>query len=148
MTNENVKKLILGVLLISALIIAGSLFIRFKKAPATTTNPSKNIQNIASKSAIISIPMSPLYKDRKVIILSKTGFDPISVTIKKGSLVQWINKSGIEGSVGSNDHPPYPPLNLNRFPDKSSLSATFDKVGTYKYYDFLNPDKTGVIIVE
>lgn len=148
MTNKDAKKLILGILLISALIIAGSVIIAHFKQRSTISSPTTDSSTKSPSPSVISIPLSPLYTDRKIVTLTKTGFDPVSVTIKKGTLVQWINKSGIEGSVGSSDHPPYPPLNLNRFPNGSSLSATFDKTGTYKYSDFLHPDKTGMIIVE
>lgn len=153
MENINAKKFILGIVILSILIVAGSYLstrLQTKKinppsVDKTTTPPS---QTAASSE---SIPKPPVFSGKQVVTLTKDGFDPAEITIKKGTLIQWLNKSGAEASVNSQNHPThqlYPSLNLGRFPDGSSVSLIFDKAGTYKYHDHLHPDKTGTVIVE
>lgn len=85
------------------------------------------------------------------VALSASGFAPQTIKIKFGTKVVWVNKSGATATVNSALHPThlvYPPLNLNSFEDGQSLSLVFDKSGTYKYHDHLNPSRTGTVVVE
>ncbi len=86
-----------------------------------------------------------------LVTLTKSGFSPATLTIKANSRVAWVNNSGQAASVNSNDHPThklYPPLNLGLFNSGSSVQLVFDKAGTYKYHNHLNPAQTGTIIVQ
>lgn len=79
------------------------------------------------------------------------GYKPKTVTVKVGAKVVWTNKSGEVGDVSSAQHPThlvYPPLNLGNFDDGASVSLVFDKPGTYKYHDHLNPSRFGTVVVE
>lgn len=85
------------------------------------------------------------------VALSSSGFAPQVIKIKPGTKVVWVNKSGATATVNSALHPThlvYPPLNLNSFEDGQSLNLVFDKSGTYKYHDNLNPSRTGTVVVE
>ncbi len=88
---------------------------------------------------------------QNTVTLTADGFSSAVLTIKVGTAVTWMNKSGAEATVNSDPHPvhtDYQPLNLGRFPDGGSLSLTFDKPGTYGYHNHLNPSQTGKIIVQ
>jgi plastocyanin len=85
------------------------------------------------------------------ITLTASGFTPQTLTIKPGIRVIWLNKSGVTGTVNSDNHPTnllFPFLNLGRFNDGSSVSTMFTKSGKYTYHNELNPDQKGTIIVE
>lgn len=84
------------------------------------------------------------------IILSD-GFSPKDITVKAGTTVVWVNKTGKPATVSSNDHPTHrlhPFLNLGEFPSNSSLQVAFDEVGTYGYHNHLNASETGTVTVE
>lgn len=85
------------------------------------------------------------------IMATEDGFSPPTLTIKAGEKVVWINRSGRTITVNSAVHPThlvYPPLNLGEVADGSSVELVFDKTGTYKYHNHLNPAEFGTIIVE
>lgn len=85
------------------------------------------------------------------ITLTVDGFSPVTLTVKSGTTVSWINKSNKAATVNSDPHPihtDYPPLNLGNFPDNGTLSLIFDKPGTYGYHNHLNPQDQGTIVVE
>lgn len=85
------------------------------------------------------------------VTVTSSGYDPQSLTIKAGTKVIWTNKSGVAVTVDSALHPThlvYPPLNLGQFEDGSSKELVFDKAGTYRYHNHLNPTQFGSIIVE
>lgn len=85
------------------------------------------------------------------VTLTAKGFEPQKVTVKVGTKVVWMNKSGEMANVSSAVHPThlvYPPLNLENFDDGTSVSLVFDKSGTYKYHDHLNPSRFGTVVVE
>lgn len=88
---------------------------------------------------------------QQLITVTKSGFDPQTIKIKPKTRVIWLNKSGGIVTVNSSEHPThqdYIPLNLGQFRDAFSVQLVFDKSGTYKYHNHLNPNQTGTIVVE
>lgn len=87
----------------------------------------------------------------KTVTVTESGFEPSTITIKAGTRVLWMNKSGKTVTVNSDQHPThklYPFLNLGAFDNGSSVQIVFDKPGTYTYHDHLNPSHTGKVMVE
>ncbi len=88
---------------------------------------------------------------QNVVTLTANGFAPATLTIKAGSTVTWMNKSGDVATVNSDPHPThttYPPLNLGQFANGASLSLPFSTPGTYGYHNHLNPSEHGTIVVQ
>ncbi|MBI2635587.1 MAG: hypothetical protein HYW79_03555 [Parcubacteria group bacterium] len=79
-------------------------------------------------------------------------FTPRELKIKKGDTVTWVNKSGILTWPASAMHPThqvYPGFDaLKGLGKEESYSFKFDRVGSWKYHDHLNPSSTGVVVVE
>ena len=85
------------------------------------------------------------------VILGDSGFVPKDITVKAGTMVVWINKSGEVATISSDDHPThrlYPLLNLGEFASSSTLQVVFDKAGTYPYHNHYNSNDTGTVTVE
>lgn len=85
------------------------------------------------------------------ITLRDSGFVPKDITVKAGTRVIWINKSGKAATVSSDDHPThrlYPFLNLGEFENNSSVQAVAEKAGKYSYHNHLNASETGTVTVE
>lgn len=155
MQNRNL--LIGGVIGLVLILGLGFFLLSQNKAIAPTVSvspiPTSTSEASASPSASPSTLASPSAMEQKeqTVALTSTGFNPQSITVKKGTTVKWVNKSGEEGNVSSDPHPihtNYSPLNLGSFADGDSVSLTFDKAGTYGYHDHLNPQLKGTVIVE
>lgn len=113
-------------------------------------NATNKVQVSPTPSAVASPSAQPEAKEAKVN-LTKAGFEPGALKIKVGTKVTWMNKSGATATVNSDPHPTHtlwPFLNLGKFEDGSSVSATFDSAGTYTYHNHLNPSQTGTVVVE
>ncbi|MBI2028246.1 MAG: cupredoxin domain-containing protein [Candidatus Levybacteria bacterium] len=85
------------------------------------------------------------------VSLDESGFTPKDITVKAGSRVIWINKSGKAATVSSDDHPThqiYPRINLGEFGDSSSVQLVFDETGIYGYHNHLDASQTGTVTVE
>lgn len=144
------------VVIIVAVILAGiGILISRSSNTVNTTNaypPSQSTAQQTSSPTSTGQPSStPVAQAQNTITLTSSGFEPATLTIKAGDKVTWVNKSGSGAAVNSAPHPihtDYPPLNLGTFPDGGTLSLTFDKVGTYKYHNHLNPSQLGTIIVQ
>ncbi len=135
------SKVIVAVLVVLAFVAGGYFLFYGNKTsvmntqPTSTNNSGDNTQT----------------QGQNTIILTQSGFSPSTLTVKVGTAVTWVNKSGSEAAVYSNPHPihtNYPPLNLGTFADGGTLSLTFNKIGTYGYHNHLNPSQTGTIIVQ
>ena len=84
------------------------------------------------------------------VAVTSTGFEPKTITIKKGTRIIWTNKSGNTVTVNSDNHPTnllWPFLNLGTFNNGSSVSVVFENTGKYTYHNYLNPDQKGIVIV-
>ncbi len=123
------NKIILAVIAIVVVIAGVILF----KGPAQTTTP---VVQITPKET--------------TIIITKSGFEPKTITIKIGTKVIWKNDSGDLTNVSSAVHPThqvYPPLNLDNIVAGQTVSLVFDKAGTYNYHNHLDAAQEGVVEV-
>jgi plastocyanin len=134
-----------GIFVVAVVVLITGYFVlnaALKKNPNPTTQNAKNANNV--KASVKYIPA-------QTITLTSSGFQPQTLTIKSGARVIWINRSGVVGSVNSDNYPTnllYPFLNFGQFANGSSFSTVFNKTGTYTYYNFPNPSQKGKIIVE
>lgn len=131
--REMIKRIVLGVftLVVLAIIIIPQ---SPKKNPSVTTLTTPTIKQLARHS----------------INLTSKGFEPERISIKKGEVVVWVNKSGKEATVNSANHPThklFPVLNLGSFSNGSSVQARIYRVGEFRYHNHLNPSQTGTIVV-
>jgi plastocyanin len=143
------KYLILLIALIAlvSLSITGFLLINSgakKTSVQTTIQNTQKINNVKNNTKVIPA---------ETVTLTSSGFVPQSLTIKAGARVMWLNKSGVVGTVNSDNYPTnllYPFLNFGQFNNDSSFSTIFTKPGTYTYYNFLsqNQNQKGTIIVK
>ena len=96
-------------------------------------------------------PTPPPATGDTTIAYTSSGFSPGSVTVKKGSKVTFQNNSSGNFQPASAPHPAH--TDYAGFDPKKAISAgqtwtfTFDKVGTWKYHDHLNPTRFGTVIV-
>lgn len=89
---------------------------------------------------------------KNTITITSQGFNPPTITIKKGESVTWVNNDTVNHQVNSDNHPThllYPILNkVGLIKPSESKSLTFDTAGTYTYHDHLNAALVGKIIVK
>ena len=119
---------------------------------ALISNKSKTNVNVTAPTVSSSPAASPQSTaSQNTVTLTSSGFQPQTLTVKAGTTVTFVNKSGTTAAVNSAIHPThalFPLLNLETFNDGESLSVNFDKPGTYKYHNHLNPSQTGTVVVE
>lgn len=92
---------------------------------------------------------APLPKE-VTVTLGKNGFTPTQVTIKVGSAIRWVNKSGKPETVNSDNYPTnqlHKELNFGEFANGSSVVYTFTKPGTYGYHNQFHHEQEGKVIV-
>lgn len=136
------KKHLLPVIIIIVVIIlllAGIFLLKGTTHKTQTNNNTNTMKHVA-----------PLPKE-VTITLDKNGFSPTTVTIKVGSAVRWINKSGSQQTVNSDNYPTnqlHKELNFGVFNNGSSVTYTFTEQGTYGYHNQLHHEQEGKIIVE
>ena len=139
MTNRSV------ILLIIVLLAIGAALLLTNTANKNPQSQNKTVENKQpNKSTTKILPQT-------TVTVTENGYVPARITIKAGTKVTWLNKSGKEVTVHSADHPShllYTRLNLGQFPNGSSVQLVFDKAGKYKYHNHLNPIQTGEVIVE
>jgi plastocyanin len=85
--------------------------------------------------------------------ITGSSFSPQTIKIKKGESITWINKDTalhhVKASPLPNGSIPVGFDSTESLAEQDTYTATFDKPGTYKYYDELNPAAlNGVVIVE
>ncbi len=140
MNPNKLKLLAIGALVLVVLVGIAYSWNRNAKSVATTPTETNKPQTLSAE-----VP-----KEDGVTLTDK-GFEPASLTVKKGMAVRWTNKSTMpKSSVNSDDYPTnklYPELNLGLFNVNSTLVHIFDKPGTYGYHNQFKPEQKGTIVV-
>jgi plastocyanin len=94
-----------------------------------------------------AVPMGATHS----IVLRVDGYDPSTLTIKKGDVVDFSTNRGFQHWPASNLHPTHnmysafdPKMPVNK---DETWSFQFIKVGVWKFHDHLNSTFTGTITV-
>lgn len=86
-----------------------------------------------------------------VIILTKNGFSPAGLKVKIGTKVKFVNKTHLSFWPASDLHPNhtiYPKFDPKRaLSPRETWEFQFDKLGTFRFHDHLNPINRGTIVV-
>lgn len=142
MTSKNLMLLVLAIVV----LVGGYFgFNALRKAPEVTTPP------VVSESSPTSSTATDAAEVSNMVTIDQTGFSPSEIKVKVGDTVSWINSDTKMHNVSSSPHPThtdYPPLNLGNVSPGAKVSLMFDKAGTYKYHDHLNPTLLGTVTVE
>lgn len=142
--NKNYNWVMIIAVLITVLVAGYLLF-------QTNTNKQKLNQQNAKTLQNAKTVEETKQLFQKEITFTATGFNPQTLTVSKGTRIVWLNKSGADGTVNSDNYPTnllFPFLNLGRFSNDSSVSVMFTKSGKYTYHNALKPDQKGTIVVE
>lgn len=108
---------------------------------------NKNKQTAESQGNISNTSVG----NQPIVTLGPSGFSPKIITIKKGTILAWINKSGKTATINSFYYPNnllYPFLNLGQFQNGLSIQTVFKNPGKFQYYNYDNRSQTGTIIVQ
>lgn len=136
-------------IIIALIIVLGAFtFLGNKNSNQTPTQPS---ESMSSEKTTGKTAETQSGNQLATITLTDSGFTPKDITVKTGTRVVWINKSGTAATVSSDDHPThrlYPFLNLGEFADGSSVQVVVEKVGKYSYHNHLNASEVGTITAE
>lgn len=153
------NKIIIAVVIIAAAALGGYfLFGGLYKSPYT--HETQNQQRLPPPTN-----QTPA-NEKNVIIYTNADYSPNTITIKAGETVIWKNQSSRSMWPASAMHPThrvYSGTSLDEHcPDitnsdfdactgmlpGNSWSFKFDKIGSWKYHDHLNPYSTGTVAVE
>ena len=140
---------LVGVITLVVLLIAGYFLFGGKVpfiSPTATPVPSAKVLPTPNYSQVA------VTNSATVTINGKT-FTPETIQVKKGSVVTWINKGSkdveviLVGILDKTSDNTTGELNTDPLSTNGSFNYTFDKVGTYIYYDKSNPSTKGTVIV-
>jgi plastocyanin len=104
--------------------------------PVATTTPSAQSTNRVADNTIV---------------IKKDGFDPVSITVKSGSIVRWRNADSTTDAALYNPTHRITIVNIKDSPLLSpgeGWSWIFNEPGSYNYQDMLHPDFKGTVIVK
>lgn len=150
------NKILIGI--VAVIILVGGFLI--------FSNQTKNRSAVSVSPSVSASPTATTTNSANTITLTSNGFEPQTLTVKVGTTVTWVDKSGDPMWIASGVHP------IHSLYDGTSLSEhcaagytgptpfdecsgstnnysfTFTKKGTFPYHDHLNISETGTIVVE
>lgn len=87
-----------------------------------------------------------------VVNITDHGFVPAQLTVKKGTLVTWVNKTAAPHQIASDPYPTHSDLmglySGSPIDPEASYSYLFDKDGNWGYNDYLHPTVNGTVTVQ
>ncbi len=97
-------------------------------------------------------PPPPAVPEIKTVSYTDSGFNPSSVSIKRGETVKFRNDSSGGMQVASNVHPvhsDYSGFDAGRaYGQGETYSFTFDRTGSWNYHNHVNAGRGGQVVVE
>lgn len=118
--------------------------------------PGTNL-NVGADASVSTTPMTA------TVTYNGTSFSPASVTIAKGGKVTFVNNSGKQMWVASDEHPSHTeydgtsraqhcPNSGTAFDEcagqTGNYSFTFNKTGSFDFHDHLNASAHGTVVVK
>jgi len=156
------NKLFLGLLILAAGVLVGWYVLGGSVPTLNQLTGIKTQQEVPA-----SIAGTPVYEEqstsqtqmtdkggvatRSVVTYTDTGFAPLTITVKSGSIVTFVNESTRSMWVASDMHPTH--QLLPGFDQKVSVARgqtfeyTFTKVGTWRYHNHQSPSDTATVVV-
>lgn len=157
------NKKIVVVLVLVVVVLGGYFLLKSPQAQAPSPEVSQTETSV--------VPPTPLANelsavDKNTVTYTDAGYSPSTLTIKAGETVIFKNESAQNMWTASGMHPSHilysgtslsahcpDPMNTSfdackGTPPGESWSFKFEKVGSWKYHDHLNPGFFGTIIVE
>lgn len=157
------NKIIIFIVVIAVIIVGG--YFLFKGSFQSSSAPKTSNQKPISEASATKTPATQENKEY-VVTYTDSGYSPNTITAKVGEIVTFKNQSSLSMWTASAIHPShriYSGTQLSEHcPDATnsafdactgilpgdSWSFKFDKAGSWKYHDHLNPIAIGAIIVE
>jgi plastocyanin len=141
--------IILGIIIVMAVVCGCT-------QPASPVQPTATLTVNAQTSAYPTAtptpaPQSTNRVSENTIRIGKNGFDPVSITVKPGSIVRWVNSDSTEDAALYNPTHRIAIVNIKDSPLLSpgmGWSWVFDEPGSYSYNDMLHPTFVGTVIVK
>lgn len=143
----------LAVLIVVVMLAVGAFFL-LKKSAGTESAPTP--QNPLGDNTVSA-------SREAMVVYDVNGFSPSSVTVRKGTAVHFINKSGAPMWVASAVHPThtlYAGTTLQEHCGNGATNDAFDecgggddysfvfsKTGEWNYHDHLHARMTGTVVV-
>lgn len=101
---------------------------------------------IRSESLDLTPPSCIGSVDAVEIVVDDLGINPSTITIVAGTTVTWRIGGEFDHAVASDAASPLE-FDSGVLPPGGTFSVTFSEPGTYPYFDGLNPERTGEIVV-
>jgi len=137
------------VLIVGAIIVATFGIITIislatnKKPPSNTSDTSTNAQSSSDDQNQSSATNT--ISSLSTIDITRNGFEPKNLTVKKGATVMWINEDAANHTVTGYGNSA---LGSTSFGNNRSYSFTFNEKGTYLYSSIVdNENYRGAVIV-
>jgi plastocyanin len=144
-TMRKIIILTLGVLLLAAACNRTEDQTNNTTPPPPVTTPTPNPTPTAPPAT------PPAASSNATINMTASGFSPATLTVKKGTTVTFVNDDSKPRQPASAPHPShtdYPGFDPKQgIAPSDSWDFTFDRVGTWRYHDHLNPTQFGSITV-
>lgn len=151
------KNVLIAAVVIIVLALAGWFLLKPQELSApqppveVTSTPTPTQSPAASDGAMMEEEKTEEKIADKTVQIKSSGFKPQNITIKVGESVTWVNQDSQDHTVNSSPHPTHtdnPFLNVGLIRPGEEKSLAFDKAGTYKYHDHLNPSLFGSVTVK
>ncbi|MFH1207846.1 MAG: cupredoxin domain-containing protein [Patescibacteria group bacterium] len=138
--GKNTTIIVVAVLVVVVAGLLGWYFLREKPL-------NENLTQMLNTSNSVAV----VRPEAKTVWIMEGSFNPSVVTIAAGETITWVNKDETKRKIAADPHPSgstLPALLSEELGQNESYTFTFATAGTWGYHDYLNPIKSGQIIVK
>lgn len=143
-------------LAVGVLIVAGlGAWALSANGPETDSEAATKTTNDATSSQLAegsdtTATDTPASAEAATLVFTDNGFEPSSITVRKGTVITIKNDSSNSVQFSSDDHPSHrdnPEMNAATISAGASTTYTANTVGTFGFHDHIDSSKTGTVTV-
>ena len=125
-------------------VSTGNIIQDISQNPPSNTYSNISTNNNTNSPPNNTIPFKPINRKTYTIEITKIGFSPSELKIKKGDSIIWINRDYTEHSIASDSGQ----LDSDYLKEDKFYDYVFNTTGTFDYYCGIHPSRTGKVTVE
>jgi len=139
--------ILIGVVLVVAVLGVGIYLISTMSNPTSSNNNGGNANGGTSNTGNSGGDSggNPGTTETKDVQIKSFAFNPLTITVSKGSTIRWTNMDSVLHTIVSDSGNE---ISSNSLSNSGTYSHTFNSAGTYSYHCGIHSSMKGKIIVQ
>ncbi|MDD5552236.1 MAG: cupredoxin domain-containing protein [Candidatus Pacebacteria bacterium] len=139
---KNTILILIIVLVLGTIAVVGYFIMKNSPTAVYTTEETTSTPTSTQTPTESPQQTSAAEEESNTVTIENLAFNPVTLTVKKGTTVVWLNNDSVAHKINSDK------FNSQNFNNGEKFEFQFNEIGTFDYFCGIHPSMKGTIIVE